>query len=820
MTELAISAYRIDLAKRGMPPKQIELAVKSLPSSPIWTQAIMDWGFWDTYRNKLWNLTAAYQKNDVVHGAISKIANTIVNAGLSLVEVSDEPDKATKKSGRRKLTTKRLNRITGQWNIAQLKRKSLNDGETLVEVTEHPMIDALNSDAEDQSRDGLLRLIAIGLGVWGVTPLMKNRNGDGDQPSSYRYLPAYNVVPNRQPSGRIKGWWYSPYGEALTKKNPLDKDDVILFRFPSVTDPHAGGDSPLLAALNKVDLAGKLLDHENWTLSNRARMDGVFVPKIPDSGTISKEEAERQEKRINDKLRGAGNGRWVVSEFGGQYIPMTWSPTELAGMNIHEQLSTAILFALGVPEAFSNNEGNRANFEASLEEYARFCIAPMVSLIEGVLNAELRNEFGEENMLWVFENVVPEDEEFALEEKKVEDAEWDSALKNKACTADEFRENVLDLEPLTDQQKTELAPEPVDDPNAPDTATETKTPSESMPATNGKSFDLLKLNSLVIKGDVDRATAIKIAAYELEIPETDARELVSKARSSNKPKKLMPLPLPTGSDLANAVKIQTQIQKHHYLNQCADIATSFGGLPIPSELGKEIQKNWDDNFPELATKDDKRGEQPPGKNFVRQADWDAQDQMAYKPYLQLEAERAANGKIKQLVRVGAEEDSFSVVQPNIDAAIEKSTLKFAQSTNETTEKDLNDALEQLRGELSEGVTEGEALLLIRKRVEDVFENIGKERAAMIAQTETSRTVHEAQRITAKASGIVKGFEFIVSPDACDICLDLEGKVVGMDEQFSPNDYDNSVLPVHPNCRCTMAEVLDLDELENEDEDQS
>ena len=78
-----------------------------------------------------------------------------------------------------------------------------------------------------------------------------------------------------------------------------------------------------------------------------------------------------------------------------------------------------MMFALNVPEAFANNDGNRANLEGSLEQFARFCVAPVIALIESSFNAELKSEFETANAIWVFENVIPEDDNFALEEEKV-----------------------------------------------------------------------------------------------------------------------------------------------------------------------------------------------------------------------------------------------------------------------------------------------------------------------------------------------------------------------------------------------------------------
>ena len=87
-------------------------------------------------------------------------------------------------------------------------------------------------------------------------------------------------------------------------KEPLELENVLVFRWPSPSDPLASGDSPLLSALTKIDLSQKFGEWQDWLLNNRARPEGVFIPKLSDGASLSPEQAQRIEKNINDKLRG------------------------------------------------------------------------------------------------------------------------------------------------------------------------------------------------------------------------------------------------------------------------------------------------------------------------------------------------------------------------------------------------------------------------------------------------------------------------------------------------------------------------------------
>jgi len=78
-------------------------------------------------------------------------------------------------------------------------------------------------------------------------------------------------------------------------------------------------------------------------------------------------------------------------------------------------------------------------------------------------------------------------------------------------------------------------------------------------------------------------------------------------------------------------------------------------------------------------------------------------------------------------------------------------------------------------------------------------------------------VHAAQNEAALQSGVVTGFRWLASADACDICLAIVSRcpavrlgtdfaVIGKNPTYSHVHYP----PAHPHCNCTMTEVLDTD----------
>lgn len=787
-TALAITTT---LAKAGYTSSDIATVVKALPSTPIWTQLTMDFGFWDANREELMTLLACYQKNPIVHGAIDINAKGITAAKPCLMKLVNKGAKHLSSRGLRRLSHKRLKRIQKQWAEPNLCRKSLGDDAELVEVTDHPLLDALHSPDQDQNFHSLLRLLAINVCIFGTAFLAKIRDNIGNV-TSYLYLPTYNVTPERGADGRVIGWFYcSTYGDSFDLKTPIDKEDMVVVRWPSLSDPHAGGDSPLKSALKKLELSGKWVDFQTWLLNNRARPDGVLTVDDEAGSDIT----GREEKRFNDKFRGPGNGGVLITS--GKFTSISYSPTDLAPLQFDQELKSCILFALGIPESFTTNDSNKATMAASMDQWARQSLAPMVALIESALN-NLAKEY-DPTLIWVFENVIPEDRAQELLEETFELTKWQAALTAGAVTDDEFREVVLGLGPMPEADKPQPAPVPpqlqtIEQQVEAEPLEEGVENAEEVESDKpAKALNLLALNTKVAKGIVDRATAINLVAYSLQFSQEEARNLVTHPKTKGtKGKKLAPPKINKTAVKLLAGEVRRCMDKHeqHYMNQVT-------GNHVENKKALAA-----DGLP---------------KKFLQDDDFDSIDGNLYSPYLHMAAKQTADSRTDLLTRVGAEEGDFSVVPQNIAEASKNISMKFAESTNATTSKRLNDALEETRSQLAEGILQGEPAQILKGRVKSIFEEMDDTKAEQIARTEISRATHEAQRITAKASGIVKGFQLLASSECCDECNEINGKLIHLDGKFnSEDDYDDSCLPIHPNCRCTMLEQIDYDALGKDD----
>jgi SPP1 gp7 family putative phage head morphogenesis protein len=147
--------------------------------------------------------------------------------------------------------------------------------------------------------------------------------------------------------------------------------------------------------------------------------------------------------------------------------------------------------------------------------------------------------------------------------------------------------------------------------------------------------------------------------------------------------------------------------------------------------------------------------------------------------------------------------------------IRDASLEFCKATNETTSLNLAEALKRTRQELVEGIVQrGESLERLTKRVQTIFDSAETWRARRIAATESSRAVHSAQEEAAKQSGVVAGWEWLLSDDACPLCHTVarRAKQVRLGQAFAvvgdhPVYSEIRFPPLHPSCQCTVIEVL-------------
>lgn len=103
--------------------------------------------------------------------------------------------------------------------------------------------------------------------------------------------------------------------------------------------------------------------------------------------------------------------------------------------------------------------------------------------------------------------------------------------------------------------------------------------------------------------------------------------------------------------------------------------------------------------------------------------------------------------------------------------------------------------------------EGKNTDKVARDIRDLFEETYKHRAKNIARTETGEIVSEATSVSYKEMGMEEN-EWGSEPDACELCLPLNGQIVKVGENFDNGmGWTGSHPLVHPSCRCYLKAVI-------------
>lgn len=146
--------------------------------------------------------------------------------------------------------------------------------------------------------------------------------------------------------------------------------------------------------------------------------------------------------------------------------------------------------------------------------------------------------------------------------------------------------------------------------------------------------------------------------------------------------------------------------------------------------------------------------------------------------------------------------------PKLKAATDKLVLDLADSTLATTSQQVEEALENTRQAIHDGLDQGEANNQLTARVKDIFEELSTQRAYLIAETESSRVKHASELATAQESGLDMLKEWLPDSMACPICLGFAQRgAIPLDEPFGKiGEGSYSVImhcPGHVSCRCSL-----------------
>lgn len=159
---------------------------------------------------------------------------------------------------------------------------------------------------------------------------------------------------------------------------------------------------------------------------------------------------------------------------------------------------------------------------------------------------------------------------------------------------------------------------------------------------------------------------------------------------------------------------------------------------------------------------------------------------------------AVDGADEGLDQLGRDfEDSITnqAHQDAIDWA-EEHAAELVSGVDDTTKT----GLQALVGKALE---EGQSTADLAKSIQE-YSGFNEDRAKLIANTETARADMAGNRAGWKASGVVTGKKWVLSADPCPECEEnADAGTIGLED-----DFPNGDSPAHPNCECDEEPVLD------------
>lgn len=292
------------------------------------------------------------------------------------------------------------------------KVKAGEDSE-LEEVKQHPFLDVLSQVNPFSNRFELMSITQINLELTGNAYWWMPRNALR-VPNMIWNIPSHwmKVVPSVDKF--IEGYVMQVPG--MGKYVPFDEEEIVHFKFPSPFNLYYGV-SPTYAAMYGIDLNTQIKTYGINYFMNNAQPSGVLYTDT----SLHPDQYKRLKDGWNAKYKGAENaGKIAILESGLKYQQTGSTLRDARWDNITPEVRDEILAMFGVPAAKLGivTDVNRANAEALDYTYANETILPRLTLIEEKINEKILPVY-DVGLTAKFENIVPEDKQFKLQERQI-----------------------------------------------------------------------------------------------------------------------------------------------------------------------------------------------------------------------------------------------------------------------------------------------------------------------------------------------------------------------------------------------------------------
>lgn len=677
----------------------------------------------------------------------------------------------------------------------------------LEEVETHPLLDLLDSPNPYMTRFEFFEMTFLHLELAGEAFWAINRkNGKGAPIELWPLMPnAVQVVADK--NNFIAGYVYTVNGEKL----PFSPDDIIHHKYSNPNDLRRGM-STVQAAARIIDTDTHMADYNRRIFYNGATVDAVLYT----DNKLTDQNWKRLKSEWKDQYSGSANAhRTAILENGLKYQPMSLSNRDLdflAGMNFNKDM---ILGLYGVSKSLlgMDESMSRANAETAEYVFAKHKQRSKMLRLTARITQDLAPQF-DERLVVSFTDPVPDDKAFLLEEKKAAlgggtSIGWRTPNEVRAEDGDDPVEGGDEifisgtLKPMAYAAQEPIVEETPavaeEDPSKPDPEDDGEgNPDDDSGDAGTTSTDTGDDTSTDTSSDTSKSQkSKKKITHELESPVAKANTRPHRSQDAID-KDALNFEALRDAIVDKAEEKFLKVSRSRFEQQKKEVIDNFTKYYNGQKSIKPRSKGLKDKLKELFDK------------HKSEAAWLALLIPIYKSSINTMGQAALDNVL------GDSGEKFSTADASIAKYYEERASLISIGIDETTQK-------ELAASLTEGINKGEALSELVDRIEYEYGAAAGYRAVRIARTESIAATTRATIDAWNQSGVVYGKRWSIgSQNPCKHCLDLDGKIIKLNENFfNKGDeftvegagtmkltYDDTVgPPLHVNCACTLIAVL-------------
>ena len=294
------------------------------------------------------------------------------------------------------------------------------EGEEIVELTDHPVLDVLRLANPREIGFSLKELTTIyqeltGNSYWYLEPW-----GDlvrGAQPKAIWNLMPQHMTPVPAKDGRaVKGYIY---GTSPQDRIAFKPEEIIHFRYPN-PESTVKGLGPAQAATAALHRKDAMDEYKRAMYDNDAKPP--FLLKVPEATTDEQiRSLERQWTHLFKSRRGGGvniQGKPLIATSDKSIEMLSYPPSQMQDIPQARLDRDEIYEDFGNPPQMAEIGKSRAELDAAMTGYMWFTILPRLRRMEQVLTETLAVLY-DDRLFFAFDDPVPENREATLKEVEV-----------------------------------------------------------------------------------------------------------------------------------------------------------------------------------------------------------------------------------------------------------------------------------------------------------------------------------------------------------------------------------------------------------------